>query len=128
MRYIITALAALPLLAHAQTAELTWEPPSAYQNGDVLNPAEDLEGYPIYVDGEQVDMAPPESEGYTVEVSYGHHEFHVTALGTNGQESAPSNVVAETILDDRVPESPSLIDVIVGFLRDAIRAIGGLLA
>lgn len=118
VRLFAAVLALVAFSAHGQSVTLEWEPPSQFTNGDVLNPATDLSGYGVYVDGARVATASNTVTSYQVTgLSYGPHDFWVTAIANNGNESAMSNTVARTIVDNRTPRPPRLIDVILAWLR-----------
>lgn len=132
MRIVFRTLACAVLLCLASTvyaqgdAQLEWTPPAQFTNGDPLVPVEALEGYGVYVDGERVATAAPEATAYLVEdLSPGSHEFYVTAIASNGAESDMSNVAVKVIPDNRVPEPPTLLDVLIAFVKDVVRAIFG---
>lgn len=108
MRWMI-ALLLIPTLASAQgSADLSWTPPSAFTNGDPLDPVTDLSEYRIYQGDTIIARPAPGTQSFTVnDLGYGDHELYMTAVALNGSESMMSNVEVVTVVDDRVPEPPS---------------------
>lgn len=108
-------------MAHAQSgvdATLSWLPPDSYENGDALDPAVDLTGYGVFMNGVQVATAPNSASSFLVlDLPFGDNAFYITSIATNGLESVMSNVAVRTVVDDRVPNPPTLIDVILAWIK-----------
>src|SRR5690606_14517124 len=110
MRYLIVLALLCCGSAWAQcSVELSWTPPTAYTNGDPLDPATDLLGYRIYdSDGDLLASPAAGTQSYALgDLPYGDYTFTATAVATNGQESAMSNAASWSCVDNRVPEAPT---------------------
>lgn len=131
MRHLFTVALLLPMAAFAQnSATLQWTPPSEFTDGSELVPERDLEGYGVYLDGVRVAIAPPNVTTFVLEgvVPYGEHEFFMTSIAKNGKESAASNSVVRNYPDNREPKPPTLLDVLVAFVKKVIGWIAALFA
>lgn len=87
---------------------LSWLPPTSRTNGEPLQP-EELAGYRLYVqkDGEPVQAVDTDQEDLVVSVPAGSWSFAVTAIDTEGRESALSNRKA---IDDFGVVSPGIAE------------------
>ena len=119
--------------AQSCTATLSWTPPSEFDDGSPLDPAEDLSGYNIYVDGEHYGANPtignPTVRSYIVSdlpTNGASHDFTMTAVGKNGLESDMSNSASKACPDMRKPKPPSLLDALIAFVGRLLHWIGGL--
>lgn len=103
------------------SATLNWVPPDKLTDGRLIAETGGLSGFGVYVDGERVDTAPANVTTYVVDdLGYGSHEFAVTAIRTvNGVEieSDMSNVATKVIQDRVKPDPPTLLEIIVAFLK-----------
>ena len=106
------------------SVDLTWTPPTMYENGDALDPSTDLSGFGIYVDGARFDTASGgTTTAYTVTglaADGATHEFYATSIAADsGVESVMSNIDTKTCADMRRPEPPSnFLAQLVAWLQD----------
>ena len=108
MKYLITLLiflcALLTFEAYANAPEiddiiLSWETPTAYENGAVLEP-EDIEGYKIYytLNGAQqptINIGSGTNSYVIIDADFGTYEFRIstTARSLEGQPSDMLKVI-----------------------------------
>ena len=109
MRLLVLLL--IPFSVFAQSGEdavLDWFAPTQLVDG---RPLEDLSHYNIYVNGVLEDSTSVQS--FTVpNIPFGTTDFYVTAVRTNGIESAPSNTESKTVVDEVPPLPPVLLEIV----------------
>jgi len=99
-------------------ATLNWVLPTTYENGEPLDADTDLAEIRIYQNGALVQTAGGAATTATVfDLPFGDSTFFVTAVATNGAESLMSNEATRTVIDNRAPSPPTLLDVILAWLR-----------
>lgn len=122
MRFLLTSIlllwAGMTFAQSGVDATLSWAPPSTYTDNSPLDPATDLTEFRIYLNGALHQTSPNTATTAIVpNLPFGSNEFYVTAVATNGNESVMSNIAIRTVVDNRVPGPPTLIDVILAWIR-----------
>lgn len=100
MRLIALMLLAL-LAAPAMAETLTWEPPTERADGTPLDPMTEIAEYRLVCGEVVTTIEPTVAHGERYELTkheilpgYGAWDCHMTAVDTDGLESAPSMTVA----------------------------------
>jgi len=111
LRYGLVALL-LAGLVFAVDMNISWTPPTEYENGDPLLEQE-LDFYSLYCNGDAAPLATIDSiiGTRTAVVSFsslgeGTHTCHLTVTALNGEESVPSNTANFTV-GPRTPGAPT---------------------
>lgn len=129
MRLLILALSLVALPAMAKQVQWTLSLPTEYEDGQPL-PQSDLAEIRLYVDGEPTSY-PVQTAG-VIDLRSGEYELCATVVTTpesygEGTESVCSNVITHEVTAPR-PNPPTLLEVILAFLHDVVRAFGRLFA
>jgi len=100
MKQIISVMVLMLVSLAATATTLSWEPPTTRIGGQPLDPAEELAEYRLYCDGLDVVAIPAATSNGEYEVpktdifpGYGAYDCALTAVDTDGLESAMSNMV-----------------------------------
>lgn len=115
MKLRILFLLLFPVFAYAET--LSWEPPTTRADGQPLDPATELSEYRLYCGSVMTSIPAATSNGqYEIERAvilpeYGAYDCYMTAVDTEGRESASSNTVAIT-WEAVAPDPPTTLLII----------------
>ena len=97
-----------------------WEPPTARVDGTALDPATELSAYRLYCESADVVAIPAASNEGRYEVplaevfpQYGTYDCSLTAVDTEGRESARSNTVA-VVWPAARPNEPTQLIILTG--------------
>ena len=106
MKYILLLLL-ISFQAYAEVVDISFEPPTAREDGTLLSPSE-IAGYGVFNDG--VAISPTSLvfgvNTVAVDLPYGRHNLTMTTVDTNGRESLYS-VVFSFVLNAN-PKPPKI--------------------
>lgn len=103
----------LSTLVHASTAELTWSPPTQYEDGATLS-ASEVKNYKIYYGDKQggpyqfIVTVPGNTNTVTIDsLPNGTWYFVATTVSTQDAESKPTSEVSKVVNIVKKPKAPS---------------------
>ena len=100
MKNIIGFMVLMIMSLAVSATTLSWEPPTTRVDGQPLDPATELDEYRLYCDGLDAVAIPSATSNGEYEITkdqlfpgYGEYDCGLTAVDTEGLESAMSNMV-----------------------------------
>jgi len=100
MKRLLAALAIMPALTMAADIQLTWEAPTAREDGTALA-TDQIQNYRVYYTLDNIDQTPIEIDGAATshligDVANGNYVFQITTL-SDGLESVRSEPVSVSV-------------------------------